>query len=361
MQKLFFFKYQTPSNVESSTLTRRYIKAPKALQELPLILIPENLLSLSVEMKQHPFIQTAIQKWLDTARKNDELLRIKRRWIPHLPIYIPDTLKGQEFFKIAKAIGEIPLTASVLPKNQNQFYWLKTLHYFWQARGVVIAQQLLGLIQDPFAEGGVLVDDLPESSINNLKMTREIDIACYQILLKGEKYIKQWAKKNKINYGFSHPLELFIDILKQDFLYIWHLGPYNQDWEWVTKRMQRDNIATRAYLLKEAIWQESSLDNAYYSKKKEEYLKYLQEAGWNAYWLLAMRSQITSRYNKHLEPYLEKYLNAFTKGKELFVDEFDWRSGEPYKKRETNGKITNSPRKVKGTIDEWGHIVWVWD
>ncbi|MEH1931690.1 hypothetical protein [Nostoc sp.] len=129
----------------------------------------------------------------------------------------------------------------------------------------------------------------------------------------------------------------------------------------MTKKTQRDNIATRAYLLKETIWQESSLDNAYYLKRKEEYLKYLQEAGWNTYWILAMRSQITSRYNKHLELYLENYLNAFIQGKELFVDEFDWRSGEPYQKREKNGKITNSPRKVKGTVHPLGYIMWCWD
>ncbi|BAY61184.1 hypothetical protein NIES22_12450 [Calothrix brevissima NIES-22] len=362
MEKTFFLKYPTSSDVEFPSLTRRYIQAPEALQELPLILIPEHLLSCSVEIKQHhQFIQKAIQKWLKVAQRDDKRLRIERRLIPHIDVYLPDTQKGKQFFKIAKAIGDIPLTASVVPKNQNQGYWLKTLHYFWQARGVVIAQQLLGLIQDPLAEGGVLVNDLPESTINNLKLTREIDIACYQILLKGEENLKQWAIENNINYQFSNPLELFIEILKQDFLDAWHLGPSNQDSQWITKKTQRSNIVTRAYLLKEAIWQESSLDNAYYSKKKGEYLKYLQEAGWNAYWLLAMRSQLNTWDNTHLEPYLEKYLNAFTKGRELFVNEFDWRSGEPYKKRENNGKITNSTRKVKGTIDEWGHIIWVRD
>ncbi|BAY33714.1 hypothetical protein NIES2107_56150 [Nostoc carneum NIES-2107] len=350
------------ADAEFQTLAKRYIDASKALQELPLILIPEHLLSLPLEMKQqHLFIQEAIQKWLDIAKIDDERLRIERRWIPHIPIYIPNTPEGQEFFKIAKAIGDIPLTLSVIPKNQNQGYWLKTLHYFWQARGLAIAHQLIGLMQDPLEEGGILSYNIPETTIKNLQLTREIDIACYQILLKGEKNIKRWARKNKINYAFSHPLELFIEILKQDFLDAWHLGPSNQDSEWITKKMQRDNIATRAYLLKEAIWQESSLDNAYYSKKKGEYLKYLQEAGWNAYWLLAMRSQITSRYNKHLEQYLENYLSAFEQGKELFVDEFDWRRGEPYKKREKNGKITNSPGKVKGTVNDWGYIVWCWD
>ncbi|WP_375470161.1 hypothetical protein [uncultured Nostoc sp.] len=361
MQNQLSFLSKQLSDTEFQTLAEQYIQADKALQELSLILIPEHFLPLSVEMKQqHPFIQQAIQEWLNVARKDDERLRIERRLIPHIPVYIPNTLKGQQFFKIAKTIGDIPLTASVVPKNPNQGYWLKTQHYFWQARGVTIAQQLLGLMQDPLVEGGVLVDRLPYTTINNLKLSKEIDIACFRILVRGQRNIKLWATENKINYQFSKPLELFIEILKQDFLVAWHLGPYNQNSEWITKKTQRDNIATRTYLLKEGIWQESSIDNAYYSKKKEEYLKYLQEAGWNTYWILAMRSQIAARHNKHLEPYLEDYLSAFIRGKELFVDEFDWRSGQPYKKREKNGKITNSPRKVEGTVNLLGFILWCW-
>ena len=360
MTTLFKTK-QILTYAEFQIFAESYIKAHEALQELPLILIPEDLLSSSNEIKQqYLFIQEAIQKWLDIAKMDDERLRIERRCIPHIPIYIPNTLKGQQFFKIAKAIGDIPLTASVVPKNQNQAYWLKTLHYFWQARGVVMAQQLLELIQDPLEEGGILIHQFPDTTINNLKLTKRIDISCFRILVRGQRIIQQWPLRNEISYTFSNPLELFIEILQQDFLVAWHLALYDEDWQWITKKTQRDNIATCAYLLKEAIWQESFLDNAYYSKRKEEYLKYLQGVGWNTYWILAMQSQITTRYNKHLEPYLEEYPSALIQGKELFVDEFNWRGGQPYKKRENNGKITNSPGKVEGTINLLGYILWCW-
>lgn len=355
------FQSEHLSDVELQTLVKQYFKVPKALQELPLILIPKHLLPLSVEMKQqHPFIHQAIQEWLDIARRDDEFLRIERRLIPHIPVYIANTSKGQQFFKIAKAIGDIPLTASVVPKNQNQGYWLKTLHYFWQARGVVMAQQLLGLIQNPLEEGGVFIHHFPDTTINNLKLTKEIDIACFRILVRGQRIIKQWAQKNEINYAFSNPLELFIEILKQNFLVAWYLRPCNQNWTWITRKKQRENIADRAYMLKKLIWQESPFDNYYYCKKKQQYLDYLQGAGWDGYWILAMRGQINARYNKHLELYLGDYLSAFIQGKELFVDEFDWRSGQPYKKREKNGKITNRPQQIQGIVDLCGYILWSW-
>ncbi|MBN3892785.1 MAG: hypothetical protein HWQ43_27860 [Nostoc sp. JL31] len=357
------YPYEDLSDIELQTLVERFFQPSEALQELPLIVIPEYLLSLSVEMKQqHPFIKQAIQEWLEYARKDDECLRIERRWIPHTPVYIPNTSKGKQFFKIAKAIGEIPLTASVLPKNQNQGYWLKTLNYFWQARGVVLAQQMLGLMEDPLEKGGIFSNRLPLTSLNNLKLIRELDIACFQVLARGQRIIQQWAAQNEITYPFSKPLELFVEILKQDFLVTWQLGPCNRSWQWIPKQKQRDYLVTRAYLLREGIWQESLFDSAYDCKRKQEYLEYLQGAGWNGYWILAMRSQMqrTGKYNKHLEPYLEAYLNAFIESKELCVDEFDWRSGQPYKKRVNGQQITNSPGQVQGIVDSLGYIQWCW-
>jgi len=349
-------------DTELQSLAERFIQPNQALQELPLILIPEYLLSLSFDMKQqHPLIKQSTQEWLDYAKQDDKRLRIERRWIPHTPVYIPNTCKGKQFFKIAKAIGDIPLNTPVIPKNQYQGYWLKTLHYYWQAAGVAFAYQLLGIIQDPLEEGGILNNRLPQSIIQTLKLTRNIDIALFRILVRGQRIIKTWARQNKISYPFNQPLELFLEILKQDFLVRWQLDPCNQDWQWITKQTQRDNILTRIYLLKEAIWKKSSPDNAGYCKRKEEYLDYLKQANtWNNNWVLAMQAQIdkNAKYNNHLEPYLEAYLTAVQEGKELFVDEFDWRSGKPYKKQVNSQQVTNSPLLVQGDVDPLGYIRW---
>lgn len=97
-------------DIELQSLAERFIQPNKALQELPLILIPEYLLSLSFDMKrQHPLIRQSTQEWLEYAKKDDERLRIERQWIPHTPVYIPNTCKGKQFFKIAKVICDIPL------------------------------------------------------------------------------------------------------------------------------------------------------------------------------------------------------------------------------------------------------------
>jgi hypothetical protein len=42
-------------------------------------------------------------------------------------------------------------------------------------------------------------------------------------------------------------------------------------------------------------------------------------------------------------------------GKELFVSEFDWRGGQPYKT-----KTTSKVQRVEGFIDLLGYIRWVW-
>jgi hypothetical protein len=42
------------------------------------------------------------------AKEEDLRLNIERPWIPTAEIYIPHTLMGKRFFKIAKAIGKIP-------------------------------------------------------------------------------------------------------------------------------------------------------------------------------------------------------------------------------------------------------------
>lgn len=350
------------SDIELQIFNQERIKESKALQEVILILIPENLISVPLNLiESEPCIQQTIQKSLQEARLDDERLRIERSFIPHIVIYIPNTLKGKQFLKIAKAIGDIPLHAPVVPKNQNQGYWLKTLHYFWQARGVVLAHQLLGLIQDPLEYEGVFSSRLPFTSIHNLKLHKDIDIARFQVLVRGQRIIKQWTQQNGISYPFSHPLELFLEILKQEFLIAWDLSPCNLEANWLRKDLQRANFTTRVRICEEGIWQESPLDTALDIKWKQEYLEYLHTAGgWNNYWILAMQGQLqrNGKYNKHLEPYLEAYSNAARNCREIFVDEFDWRGGQPFKKLVKGQKVTNSPQQIQGSVNSFGYIQW---
>lgn len=276
-----FFQAQSQKeylcDIELQAIAKHCLQPTPALQELPLILVPEPMFSLPVERRQqNPAVRQAIQVWLDEAHLDDERLRIERRLIAHTPIYIPDTLKGRQFFNIAKAMGEIPLNAPVLPKNQNQGYWLKTLHYHWQAKGVALAYQLLGLMSDPIGKFGALGDRLPATGLHNLRCSRAIDFACWQILWQEWHIIQRWAAEHDIPYPFKHPFELFIELQKQDFLTLWKIGPESSDPEWLPKRAQRSDLAARVALLREGIWEELPL-LALPSKKKQEYLECLQE------------------------------------------------------------------------------------
>jgi hypothetical protein len=128
----------------------RIFQRQPALLELPLILVPEHLLHVSEEFRQHSAVAiSALNRWMTRAKEEDLRLNIERPWIPTAEIYIPHTLMGKRFFKIAKAIGKIPSTLKIVPKNQNQAYWLLTMRYFWQARGVLFAHKLLGVISNP--------------------------------------------------------------------------------------------------------------------------------------------------------------------------------------------------------------------
>lgn len=342
---------QTDSEIQAWV---EHFQRPRDLQELPLILVPISLWNLPTgQWQTMPAIQSALQTWLQAARLDDERLRIERRFLPHTPVYIPDTLRGRQFFKLAKAIGDIPLNAPVLPKNSDQGYWLKTLHYHWQARGVVIAQQLLDVIPDPLEEFGALKDRLSDKNLKYLRLSRAVDIACLHLLTRGRRYIKQWAKENQISYPFETPWDLFLQLLREDFLVIWQLGPENQEKEALSKAKQRDNLAIRVRLLKQSPWlMKETGKRKNYTIAEQEYLQYLRRAGWSGYWLLALRSH---SFNRQIERNWESYAQALSKSKELTVDVLDWSKGHPFDRPRSN-----SHRSVEGTIDLLGYIHWVW-
>lgn len=344
------------SHSEFQTVVERYFEPTKALQELPLILIPNHWVGLArEEILQRPPVQQAIKEWLDQAHLDDLRLGIDRRLIPHTPILIPATAKGHQFFKIAKEIADIPLNAPVVPKNLQQGYWFKTLHYFWQAAGVILAEKMLGVLPSILSEQDLLSQRLPPTSLKNLNLSTNIDLACFRLLDRGQRPIRQWATQHQIAYPFHNPLELWLEIQQHDFVVAWQLGPGNPESEWLTKQQQREAITTRIDLLKETIWQDAAPSDALKHKRTDQYLDYLHQAGWSGYWILALRGQQSKPFNQHLEPYLEAYIEALQQGKALFVDEFEWRSGQPYRK-----KTTNNPRQLRAHINLLGHLEWLW-
>jgi len=65
---------------------------PKALLELPLILVPERLLHAPEHvLRQKAVVIAALNEWMTRAKEEDLRLHIKRSWIPTAEIYIPHT------------------------------------------------------------------------------------------------------------------------------------------------------------------------------------------------------------------------------------------------------------------------------
>jgi len=342
---------------DKRAFAERILQRQPALLELPLILVPEHLLHIPEEFCQHsPVVIAALNEWMTKAKEEDLRLNIERPWIPKAEIYIPNTPIGKRFFNIAKAIGEIP-SVDIIPKNQNQAYWLKTLHYFWQAKGVLFAYKILGVIDNPIQEQGVLCRYLPETLLKNLDLDTNIDLACFKLLVRGGRYIRKWAAAQGIPYPFNNPMELFLEIQKQSFLMSWLISPCDSEPDWLSNAQQRDNISARIRLLKKKPWLKTAAMRQPYSEMEQAYLDFLKKVGWYSYWLLALRDHFDKEQfeEKQISGHWQDYIKALRAGKELFVSEFDWRAGQPYKT-----KTTSKVQRVEGFIDLLGYVRWAW-
>lgn len=376
----------------------RLLEKPKVLQDLVLIPVPQALLSLPLEQRRRSLIvQETLSKWEKQAREDDLRFGLEeRRWIPRVEIYIPDTARGQQLIQLAKAIGSIPLQVGILPKNQEQAYWLKTLHYFYQARGLLFAYKLIRGIPNPSGTRGILPQHFSTSIIRNLKLVTEVDIAEYQLISAGEPYLKAWMAHRQQAYPFQHPLQLFLEIRRQTFLQDWELGPNNND-GWISIDDQKDLLSIHVFLLQKSTWVKSKRveRRGTYQEQEQRYLESLKNNGWYGCLMLALRPHSEST----LEQPWQRYAKAFRGGKTAYVDDFYWRQGLPYKRKENvvkpqpvpcsamlpsqcdcpfrslgtdlsasnclkpsqvNVEKTAERARVKGTLHRLGYLLWVW-
>ena len=350
-----------PTTEQKRAWTERRVERQRRLLELPLILVPQHLLQEPEESWQHsPDVIAALNKWMTKATLDDLRLNIERPLIPTSEIYIPNTSKGKKFFKLAKVIGNIIPSANIIPKNQNQAYWLKTLQYYWQARGVLLAYKLFGVIPNPIEEQGVLWRYLPKKLLLDLDLLTNLDYFQIKLLRREEPYIREWAAKEKIPYPFNNVLELFVESKKQSFQMLWQIGPMNSEPNWLPKAQQKSNISKLIRLLgKKPGVPENPLrpSDEQMEQDHQDYLEYLKNADWGDKWLLPLlerfdEEQLTER---QLSRNFQHYINALKAGKELYVLDFEWRGGQPYKTR-----ATNKVERIEGFIDPLGYILWCW-
>ncbi|MBD0263756.1 MAG: hypothetical protein ICV78_13820 [Tolypothrix sp. Co-bin9] len=383
------YLYSSPNNIinnmteeEIREWVESTLQRPKALQELPLILTPIYLFKTPQKLRrQSSVIKPSLDAWMLDAKEEDELLRIERRFIPFVEIYIPDTPKGKQFFSIAKAIAEIPMQAQVKLKNENQGYWLKTNHYFYQARGVLFAHKLLGVIPNPLKKQGLFSEYLPETSIRNLDLITNVDLAEYHLIKEGEDYIRQRVDTANIVSPFNkNPFELFLSIKKQAFLDSWNLGPaslepVSPETKWLSIEEQENFLRKRIRLLEQNPWMEptkkqeneqskkkNKQEQRTYKQEEQEYLKFLKNYQCYGDFILALRP----RYWELREPW-SQYIKTLKLASSAYIDDLYWQAGQPYKAQKISvgeqphqTRKTRKRQRVKGVVDILGYIDWQW-
>lgn len=355
------YKFREPewlkdlTEIELQEMVGQNFEAPPCLKEIPLLLIPPSLLDFPDELKpRHPLIQAKLQTWLNRARQEDELYRVERRFIPNIPIYLPDNPKGRQFFRIAHAIASIPNELNAIPKNEYQGYWLRTIRQSWQARGVVLAYKMTGVIPNPIGKGGALFPHLSESTAEEIHLLTEIDLALFKLLVRGQQIIKRWSLRHHGQYPFQQPLDLFLKILSESLQCYWESQPMNSGSIWKTRQDQRAEIKDQLSIFEEMIWVEQPFGESDRLKHKcQDYVDYLQQAGWSGRWILALRSHPSVPYSPPFDTAIYEWFKAIQRGQDLYIDLINWRGGKPYQKASTN-----NPKLLKNYQTLLGNLLW---
>ncbi len=131
----------------------------------------------------------------------------------------------------------------------------------------------------------------------------------------------------------------------------------NTDPNWLSNAQQRDNISALIRLLEKHPWLPGNPLRPPYDEMKQDYLEYLEKAGWKDKWVVPLRKRFDKEQltRKLLSRRFSDYTQSLKGGKELFVSAFNWRGGQPYKTR-----ATNQVQPVKGVVDRLMYIVLLW-
>ena len=259
---------------------------------------------------------------------------------------------------------------------------------------------------DKFDRRGLFCRHLPYKSIRNLIRSTEINLARYRLIEAGFELLKTKAEAEGRTFNFPNHTELFLQILRDEFKTAWLSNPLNDDYQCATKKTQIENLTAKVRILEGKYWETGNITTkgkfnffrlkelSFDKEAKPNCLEYLKASDWSGYWLYIfydLHQQLLSRNDgseKHLNrerkhyarlaeenqwlnlpvseippEYLEgyvymlwrDYLKVYKKHKNIFIDEFDWLAGSPFKSRTTNNR-----QQVLAQIDNRGYIHWVW-
>ena len=322
--------------------------------------------------------------------------------------YVLDSLELDEKYRqqIADSLKLKPncierLLDSAEAKDKEVKKLLKSLQLTSECR-----QQFLESV-DQFGSKGIFCRYLPYRSLKNLIRNTQINLARYRLIEVGFCLIKATAEAEGRSFNFSNHIELFLQILQDEFQTAWLLNPINDGYQWASKKLQIENLTAKVRILEDKYWDTDNLatrgefnsfrfkELSFDSEAKPQYLSYLKASDWSGYWLyifynfyvrllkknngsvdrlnelskhytqLSEENQWSSKPVSEIPPehhsgyiYIlwRNYLKTYKKNQHIFIREFDWLAGKPFRFRTTNNRQT-----VKAEIDYRGYIYWVWD
>ncbi|MGG6242889.1 hypothetical protein ACQ4N7_30210 [Nodosilinea sp. AN01ver1] len=227
------------------------------------------------------------------------------------------------------------------------------MHYLWQVTGLLFAQQLSKLPQDLLKENtNRLYQYLPEPSLNNAVQIAASDLALYQAIAKNFEYLQNHSLDEMQRATYSTPLSLFKVIQIESFQTGWKIGPAGSEINGVSQDQQREYLYTKSCLIENRPWLEKKQVKKGlrrpYREAEKAFIDYLEKDGLRGQIILALRSKPHSAE-------LEDYAESMRKHKDVYLDDFQWRNGQPYRY-----KVTSSPQPVEAKVDAYGSIQWCW-
>ncbi|NEQ29603.1 MAG: hypothetical protein F6K04_01170 [Leptolyngbya sp. SIO4C5] len=341
------YSYQFPdrknkfSDEEIQDLARRFFKTPKVLHDIVLVRVPIDDDNCPQVMRcRKEAQQESINHWQTKAREDDLCLRIERRWIPHKCVFVPDTEIGRKFQKMAVAIAQIPMQADVRPKNQNQAYWLKTQHYLYQARGLLMADEIFNSVVGNDHLRELLRNSVGLEETQKIEQLAAVDSALYQLIKAVTPKLCDETACCTIE-AENNTLKFFVEIQKQTFIEGWNAGPENFEQTWVSLKDQEDYYLKQIRFLRKL--GEPLLP------REEIYLEEIAQTG--QYWEVLSTAVLSDPW-LFLDKYA-KYIKALTAAKNAYISDISWHRGQPFKLERSQERAMFKPRHRKcSTIKE---------
>ncbi len=308
-----------PSDEEHLTLARQRFELPHALHDIVLVrVLTDDANRPQSTHYWHIAQQVAVDCWYTQAKEYDAQLNINRRWIPYKCVFLPDTEAGRKFQDLAQSIGQVPMQAGIKPKNQNQGYWLKTLHHIYQAKGLLIANNIFSLLSGDNHPRKLLQDSVGHRETRKFEQLAAADAALYRL-------IQAVAPSLELASSSANDerlvIQLLVDIQQQTFIDDWNAGPANSRSTWIPLKAQTDWQVKLTHFLKKLI------DKAKLLPREKEYLEELARTG--TYWDI-LNAAISSDQADIEESY-EHYVKAFVAGKPACIHDISWHRGQPHK------------------------------